>query len=121
MEQTPVLVKFSNLQNIMGMLAHALNSGIKPTIEHQTNRVMEVVNEIVTDIPDRKSWRAFTKPQEVFIEPESLHAYMKLNSQVSVFMNATYLNDTVTSKATTKAIEHYLNYIREYYELGPII
>ena len=36
---------------------------------------MEVVNEIVTDIPDRKSWRAFTTPQEVFIEPESLHAW----------------------------------------------
>lgn len=101
----------------MGMLAHAVNSGIKPSVDHQTCRVMEAVNELVTNIPNRDSWRKYADPQEVFIEPEAVHAFIKLNSAVSSFITASYLNNTALTQASVATIEHYLNVIREYHGL----
>lgn len=109
------IVKVSNLQNVMSLLAHSINSGIKPTVEHQTARVMECVNHIVTDIPNRDSWRKYSDPQEVFIEPEAVHAFIKLQSSVATFIHAAYLNDTLLTTAQVQIIKHYLDTIRQYH------
>lgn len=111
------IIKVSNLLNVMSLLAHSIHSGIKPTVDHQSKRVMEQVNEIVTDIPNRSSWRKYADPQEVFIEPEAVHAFIKLQSAVATFNTAQYLNNTALTTATVMTIEHYLNIIREQHGL----
>ena len=113
----PTIIKVSNLLSLMGMLAHSVNSGIKPSVDHQTKRVMEQVNEMVTDIPNRDSWRSYADPQEVFIEPEAVHAFIKLQSTVATFNTAFYHNTTALTQAAVITIEGYLNKIREYHGL----
>ena len=114
------LIKVSNLLNTMGILAHAVNSGIKPTVDHNTHRVMECVLTIVEDIPNRSSWRSLTTPQEVFIKPEAVHAFIKLTSTVSQFIAAQYHNDIHLTTASVVMITEYLNKIRELHKLKPI-
>lgn len=114
------IIKVSNLLNVMSILAHAVNSGIKPTVDHNTNRVLECVMHIVEDIPNRKSWRSYTAAQEVFIEPEAVHAFIKLNSTVSQFISAQYHNDTHLTTASVVTIIEYLNKIRELHGLKHI-
>lgn len=114
------LIKVRNLLNTMGFLTYAVNSGIKPIVDYHTHRVLECVLTIVEDIPNRSSWRSLTTPQEVFIEPESVHAFIKLTSTVSQFIAAQYHNDIHLTTASVVMITEYLNKIRELHKLKPI-
>lgn len=119
MEQTPILVKISNLQNVTGLLAHALHTGIKPSVEHQLTRVKECVLDIVNEGGFKpQHWRNLHKPQEVFIDPESVHAFMKLQSSIAAMIQASYLNDSRTLLHTLQDIDRLINYIGVQYSFN---
>ena len=110
------VIKVSNLLNNMGMLAHAVNSGIKPTLEHQISRVWECVRDLAEGDIERKTWRDLTKPQEVFIEPVGLHAFIKLNSQTSALVAAVYHKHP--TNVAVAHIKHYLEMMCESYSIN---
>ena len=117
MEQTPLLIKLSNLHNIMGMLAHSLHTGIKHSVDHQTNRVMAEIDGMVGDCAVQKSWASYIDEQEVFKEPEFVHAFVKLQSTVPTFITAFYLGNVALTQAAYMTIKGYLNKIRAYHGL----
>lgn len=108
MSHQALMLKVSQLHNNSGMLAHALHTGIKPTVQHQLARVWECV-KAMTEEEDRKAWRDLTKPQEVFIDPESIHAYCKLQSSLSAFVTAVFLGHP--HNVAVAHITYYIEYI----------
>lgn len=120
MEHQPYMIKVSQLYNNVGMLAHALHTGINTSIEHQLMRTWECVLDIASPaLESKKKDRPKHSPiQEVFIEPEAIHAYMKLQSSISGFAYASYLNDTVSTLRYLESIKHYLVKVAEYQNLN---
>lgn len=113
MSSTAVMTKISQLHNNSGMLAHALHTGIKPSVQHQLARVWENVMDLYTGKVKRQAWRSLIAPQEVFIDPEAVHAYVKLQSQLSAFVTATFLNQDQESSLVH--IKHFIEFICSQY------
>lgn len=111
------IIKVSKLIEIMGLLAHAVHSGVKASVDFQTKRVREQINNIVDDLPNRENWKSYADPQEVFIDPEAVHAFIKLQSTVATFITAQYHNNISLTTAAVMTSEGYLNKIREFHGL----
>lgn len=112
------LVKASSLQNNVGLLTHALHTGIKPTVQYQLERVWNCVKELSQDSVEKKVWRNLHQAQELFIDPEAVHACMKLQSAVATYIQAIYLNDEVRTHSAIAQIKDYLEFIADQYNIN---
>lgn len=117
MSTESLMVKVSNLYNNTGLLAHALHTGIKPSVQHQLSRVWECVLGIYVGDTKRKAWRSLIEPQTVFIDPEAIHAFVKLQSQLSAFITATFLQQD--QEPSIAQIKHFIEYICTQYSIDP--
>lgn len=97
----------------MGLLARAIHSGIKQSLESQISRVWQLVSEMAPEAVQNRSWVDHPAPQEVFIEPESIHAYIKLQAQIALFCTTTYFKNPQT--VCVSYIQYYLEYLCKYY------
>lgn len=97
----------------MGLLARAIHSGIKPTLAAQIYRVWQLVSEMAPEAVQNRSWVDHPAPQEVFIEPESVHAYIKLQAQIALFCTTTYFKNP--QFISVSYIQYYLEYLCKYY------
>lgn len=114
-----IQIKFSELINQVSLLGLTVESD-KKTVNEQTKVIMNMVNEMVKDIPNKDKWKSYADPQKVFIEPVSVHAYVKLISTVSTFTTAYYLNNIALTTAAVMTIKGYLNKIRKEHGLRSI-
>lgn len=114
-----IQIKFSELLNQVSLLGLTIESD-KKMVSEQTKLIMKMVNEMVEDLPNKDKWKSYSDPQEVFIEPVSMHAYVKLISTVSTFTTAYYLNNTALTQAAVMTIKGYLNKIRKEHGLRSI-
>lgn len=113
-----LLIRISNLQNNMGLLTHSLHQGIKPTVQYQLERVWICVKELSQDSVEKKVWRNLHQAQELFIDPEAVHACMKLQSAVATYIQAIYLNDEVRTHSAIAQIKDYLEFIADQYNIN---
>ena len=97
----------------MGLLARAIHSGIKQSLESQISRVWQLVSEMAPEVVEANSWEDWPPAQEVFIEPESVHAYMKLQAQIALFCTTTYFKNP--QFVSVSYIRYYLEYLCKYY------
>lgn len=112
-------IKFSELLYQVSLLGLTVETD-KKLVNAQTKVIMNMVNEMVEDIPNKDKRKSYADPQEVFIEPVSVHAYIKLISTVSTFTTAYYLNNTALTQAAVMTIKGYLNKIRKEHGLRSI-
>lgn len=114
-----IQIKFSELLNQVSLLGLTVETD-KKLVNEQTKLIMHTVNEMVKDIPNKDKWKSYADLQEVFIEPVSVHAYVKLVSTVSTFITAYYLNNTALTQAAVMTIKGYLNKTRKEHGLRSI-
>ena len=98
-------------------LASAINLGAVNLIESELKLLWETVSESVSEVEREEAQRIDTVfLQEVFIEPEYIHAYVKLNSALSGLVASIFLNgDTIYSIAVTK---HYIERVAKAYQIN---
>lgn len=112
--------QISNLQNNLGMLARGIHNGVVPNIEHQLHRVIECAKDIANEGGFKpKHWRNLHAPQqEVFIEPEAEHAFIKLQSTIALFITSAHLNDSVRMLHSLNHMEAYGAVIAKAYNIN---
>lgn len=103
------LVNIAELHRKSANLASALNSGLKAKIEFAVPNLWQAVAELAPEVVKDKSWRGEPSNQVVFIEPEDIHAYIKLQSAISMFITASFLNHPQVNAVAQ--IKHYLEFI----------
>lgn len=110
------LIKISQLQHCVGLLSHAIHTGIKPTVKYQLARVWECVLDLLPEeSKESEVWRKLTEPQVVFIEPEAIHAFIKLQSQISAFITASYHDHP--QGVSLAHIKHFIEFICDQYSI----
>lgn len=116
MEQTSLEDNISNLLTETGALCAAIKSEVKEDIEHCCTSVLKCALAMVNECGLKpKQGRNLDNPQVVFIEPESMHAFIKLQSSVSAYITACYLNDIIMTQHALYNIEYYLGFLGTYY------
>lgn len=106
-----LMLQANSLYSNLALLARGVHTGIKPTLIYQSARVWEVAKELAGEPTDRKSWRNYADGVEVFIDPEALHAFVKLQSHCSALVAASFLNNKVEKQGQLAAIATYLEKI----------
>ena len=98
-------------------LASAINLGAVNLIEDELKLLWETVSESVSEVEREEAQRIDTVlPQEVFIEPEYIHAYVKLNSALSGLVASLFLKgNTAYFLAVTK---HYIERVAKAYQIN---
>lgn len=99
-------VKVSNLLNKLSLLALAINSGIKASIEVQVLNTWQCVKDLIGDV---EIPYIATPPQQAFIEPVAFHAFCKLNLSAGALINTTFINQSALTSAGY--MKHYLELI----------
>ena len=103
------LVKVAKLHRKSAELASALNSGLKIKIELAVGKLWKSVSDLAPEVVQSKLWRAESKGQHIFIEPEDIHAYIKLQSALSMLATASFLNHPQVNAVAQ--IKFYLEFI----------
>lgn len=114
------LVKMTKLLSLLGKLGDAIKTGIPNSIDFQTKEIDKHMSDMVIDIPNKDRWRSYADPQEVFKDPESVHAFVKLQSSVATFNSAHYHNNTALTQAAYMTSVGYLNKVRSLSKLKPL-
>lgn len=98
-------------------LATVINLGAANLIEGELKLLWEAASEAVSGVDHEEVQRINTVlPQEVFIEPEYIHAYVKLNSALSGLVASIFLNgNTAYFLAVTK---HYIERVAKTYQIN---
>lgn len=98
-------------------LTSAINLGAVNLIESELKLLWEVASEVASGV-DREEAQHINAvlPQEVFIEPEYIHAYVKLNSALSGLVASVFLNgNTAYFLAVTR---YYIERVAKAYQIN---
>ena len=98
-------------------LASAISLGAVNLIEGELKLLWETTSESVSEVEREEAQRIdIVLPQEVFIEPEYIHAYVKLNSALSGLVASIFLKgNTAYFLAVTK---YYIERVAKAYQIN---